>query len=138
MPIDGQSCYPWLSHPSSPPSRRSAVGDTMLVSSSELGIDGILSRRLDELLPIGAFGAVRRIGINDDQLLSPAESACIGPVVVARRRASGTARMLARSLLSSISKPIADIYRAPSGAPIWPAGAVGSLAHDELVAAAIV
>lgn len=46
--------------------------------------------------------------------------------------------MLARSLLSSISKPHSDIYWSSSGAPVWPAGVVGSLAHDELVAAAIV
>ncbi len=76
--------------------------------------------------------------MQDDRLLSPAESACIGRAVVARRRASGTARMLARSLLSPISKPHPDISWSSSGAPVWPAGIVGSLAHDELVAAAIV
>ena len=86
--------------------RRSADGGKLFVFSSEFRIDGILSRRLDEILPRGAVGAVRRIGLQDDQLLSPAESACIGRAVVARRRASGAARMLARSLLSSISKPL--------------------------------
>jgi len=110
----------------------------VFVSPSESRIDGILSRRLDEILPSGAVGAVHRIGMQDDRLLSPAESACIGRAVVARRRASGTARMLARSLLSPISKPHPDISWSSSGAPVWPAGIVGSLAHDELVAAAIV
>jgi 4'-phosphopantetheinyl transferase EntD len=110
----------------------------MFVSPSESRIDGILSRRLDEILPSGAVGAVRRIGMEDDQLLSPAESASIGHAVVARRRASGAARMLARSLLGSISRPPPDISWSSSGAPIWPAGVVGSLAHDEVVAAAIV
>ena len=56
----------------------------MFVSPSESRIDGILSRRLDEILPSGAVGAVHRIGMQDDRLLSPAESACIGRAVVAR------------------------------------------------------
>ena len=97
-----------------------------------------MSRRLGEILPSGAAGAVRRIGIEDDRLLSPAESVCIGRAVLARRRASGAARMLARSLLSFPSEPHPDIFWSSSGAPIWPAGIVGSLGHDEFVAAAIV
>lgn len=77
----------------------------MFVCPREFRIDGILSRRLDEILPSGAAGAVRRIGMKDDQLLSPPESAYIGRAVVTRRQASGAARMLARSSLSSISRP---------------------------------
>jgi hypothetical protein len=110
----------------------------VFVSPSEFRIDGILSRRLDEILPGGAVGAVHRIGMQDDQLLSPAEAACVGGAVVARRRANGAARMLGRSLLSAISRPQPDISWSSSGAPVWPLGIVGSLAHDELVAAAIV
>ncbi len=54
------------------------------------------------------------------------------------RRASGAVRHLARGLLTSLAHPNAPIGREPSGAPIWPAGIVGSLAHDCDVAVAAV
>lgn len=120
-------------------SRSEAPDDgKMFAFPNKVEIDGVLSRRLGEILPSGVVGAVRRIRMEDDQLLSPAEAAGMGRAVVARRRESGAARMLARSLLGSMSKPHPDIFRSSRGAPIWPAGVVGSLAHDKVVAAAMV
>jgi 4'-phosphopantetheinyl transferase EntD len=100
--------------------------------------DAILTRRLREILPGGALGAVRRIGMDDDRFLSPAEAVGMGQAVASRRRASGAARALARSLLRALSVPPRDIPWSSSGAPLWPPAVVGSLGHDELVAVAVV
>lgn len=50
-------------------------------------------------------------------------------------RARGAARIVARKLLS---RPKYVLPKGPSGAPIWPRGIVGSLAHDSDVAVAAV
>ncbi|MGD0184991.1 MAG: 4'-phosphopantetheinyl transferase superfamily protein [Roseiarcus sp.] len=56
-----------------------------------------------------------------------------------RRRASGAARIVARRLLGELGADAsAPLRRSPSGAPIWPEGVVGSLAHDEEFAIAAV
>jgi 4'-phosphopantetheinyl transferase EntD len=46
--------------------------------------------------------------------------------------------MVARALLSHGGWPAAPIPRSPTGAPAWPAGVTGSLAHDDEVAVAAV
>ncbi len=51
------------------------------------------------------------------------------------RRFSGAARIVARDLLSLAE---CAMPKGPSGAPIWPRGIVGSLAHDSDVAVAAV
>jgi 4'-phosphopantetheinyl transferase EntD len=51
------------------------------------------------------------------------------------RRPSGAARIVARELLSQAERAIP---KGPSGAPIWPRGVIGSLAHDSDVAVAAV
>jgi len=56
-----------------------------------------------------------------------------------RRRASGAARIVARCLLAEIGfDASAPLGNRASGAAIWPEGAIGSLAHDELYACAVV
>jgi 4'-phosphopantetheinyl transferase EntD len=54
------------------------------------------------------------------------------------RRASGAARIIARQLLARLGYPECAIPKAPSGAPVWPTGVVGSLAHDARIAVATV
>ena len=54
------------------------------------------------------------------------------------RRASGAARIVARGLLAQLGYPDAQVPKGAGGAPIWPAGVVGSLAHDDEVAVAAV
>lgn len=97
----------------------------------------VLTRRLNDIVPGGVVGGVRRIAPNDDQLLTPAEAAGKDRMVPARRRASGAAREIARALLDAAIGARPDILCEASGAPLWPRGIVGSLAHDEAVAAAV-
>ncbi|MEJ2623372.1 MAG: 4'-phosphopantetheinyl transferase superfamily protein [Pseudolabrys sp.] len=54
------------------------------------------------------------------------------------RRASGAARALGRDLLSRLGHAPCAIPKGISGAPQWPAGFVGSFAHDGDVAVAAV
>jgi 4'-phosphopantetheinyl transferase EntD len=103
-----------------------------------LGVEGALSHSLSQALPRGAVGAVRRILPGDEDRLTRAETVSLGRAVPNRRRASGAARVLARALLGAILIPPPDILRSPSGAPIWPDGIIGSLAHDESLATAVV
>ena len=56
-----------------------------------------------------------------------------------RRRASGAARIVARRLLGELGADAsASLRRSASGAPCWPEGVVGSLAHDDEFAVAAV
>jgi len=56
-----------------------------------------------------------------------------------RRRASGAARIAAREALAALGGPAdAPLPRAPGRFAIWPEGFVGSLAHDEEIAVAVV
>ena len=54
------------------------------------------------------------------------------------RRASGAARIAARELLARAGHGICAIPKLPSGAPLWPAEIVGSLAHDSDIAVAAI
>jgi len=54
------------------------------------------------------------------------------------RRQSGAARIVARRLLSRLNYNDVAITKTSYGAPVWPAGIVGSLAHEERVALAAV
>jgi 4'-phosphopantetheinyl transferase EntD len=54
------------------------------------------------------------------------------------RRASGAARIVARTLLAQLGYANAAIPKGASGEPIWPAGISGSLAHDDRIAVAAV
>ena len=55
-----------------------------------------------------------------------------------RRRASGAARRVARELMNSMGLSGLPILRSTFGTPIWPAGVVGSMAHDDRIAVAAV
>jgi 4'-phosphopantetheinyl transferase EntD len=100
-------------------------------------LEAELSGRLRALLPEPARGAIRFIRSYDEQLLTPAEAAqCAGAVDKVRRQ-RGAARHLARSLLRELGLPPADILRGRSGEPLWPAGVVGSMSHDDSAAAVV-
>lgn len=88
------------------------------------------------LSPLGVRIGARRIRAGD-------EAAFVGPGAtasganLARRRASGAARIAARRVLAALgSDASAPLPRLPSGAPLWPADVVGSLAHDDEFAVA--
>lgn len=80
-----------------------------------------------ELAPFSALVAARRIRPGDEAALADSRPRA----VLAVRRASGAARIAARALLEELGADgSAPLQRSPSGAPVWPAGIVGSLAHD--------
>ena len=54
------------------------------------------------------------------------------------RRASGAARIVARQLLRRLGQPECALPKGSGGAPTWPTGITGSLAHDSRVAVAAV
>ena len=82
--------------------------------------------------------AHRLIAPGDEHALLPREAGAFPSSVVGVRRASGAARLVARQLLARLGIPDCELPKSPSGAPIWPAGVVGSLAHDARVAIAAV
>ena len=58
---------------------------------------------------------------------------------LARRRASGAARFAARAGLAALGGDAsAPLPRSPGRYPLWPKGFVGSLAHDDAMAVAVV
>jgi 4'-phosphopantetheinyl transferase EntD len=80
----------------------------------------------------------RAIAPGDEHALTPSEAAPLARAIVPVRRASGAARIVARRLLGGLGLPAVELPRLASGAPAWPAGHVGSLAHDEAFAVAAV
>jgi 4'-phosphopantetheinyl transferase EntD len=69
----------------------------------------------------------------------PEETDAFASSVLKRRRASGAARIVARELLAQLGcSYMTALPKSASGAPIWPKGIVGSLAHDSRFAIAAV
>src|SRR5262245_26274072 len=100
--------------------------DTSLASAvAALGIPGVM---------IGH----RSISPGDEEALLPAEARAFAASVAKVRRASGAARIVARELLAQLGHHGCAIPKGPSGAPVWPPGIVGSLAHDARCAVAAV
>jgi 4'-phosphopantetheinyl transferase EntD len=96
------------------------------------------SNVLVSMLPRGAIGGIEQIQLGDEATLTTPELRSMPRTVIERRRASGSARAIARRLLARAGCPSADILRLPNGAPDWPAGFIGSLAHDTKMAAAVI
>lgn len=85
------------------------------------------------------LSACRRITPGDEFALSKVELEPLRRSHVSVRRASGAARLVAKQLLQALGgTPHIDLPRSTSGAPRWPRGFVGSLAHDEEFAVAVV
>ena len=97
-----------------------------------------LEQAADELSSGQIVIAARPIAPGDDAALLPEEADSIPSQAAHVRRASGAARIIARALLSKLGFPDYAIAKSASGAPVWPEGIVGSLAHDEEVAVAAV
>jgi 4'-phosphopantetheinyl transferase EntD len=101
-----------------------------------------LSERLDALAgaahPLLRAGC-REITAGDELALTPAELSPMDRSIVSVRRASGAARIVAKTLLAKLgASPEVELPRSASRAPVWPPGYVGSLAHDDEYAAAAV
>ena len=80
----------------------------------------------------------RIISQGDELALLHEEMASLSFSTIERRRASGAARHVARELMNSMGFADLPILRSTFGAPIWPAGVVGSMAHDNRIAVAAV
>jgi 4'-phosphopantetheinyl transferase EntD len=80
----------------------------------------------------------RFIAEGDEDALMPGEADSFSDAAASVRRGSGAARIVARVLLERLHHRGIPIPKAPSGAPLWPRGIVGSLAHDRAVAVAAV
>jgi 4'-phosphopantetheinyl transferase EntD len=103
-----------------------------------LTADPELQSAIDALALPGIAIGHRLITPGDEDALTPEEVCGLSGSVVERRRASGAARIVARQLLRGLGYPGCPLPRAASGAPVWPAGVIGSLAHDRHVAVAAV
>jgi 4'-phosphopantetheinyl transferase EntD len=91
---------------------------------------------LERLAVPGILIGHRFISPGDEYALLPQEAVAAWPEKARRR--SGAARSVARELLGRVGNRAAAVPKAPSGAPIWPPGIVGSLAHDSRVAVAAI
>jgi 4'-phosphopantetheinyl transferase EntD len=99
----------------------------------------ILPLPIRDLAAQGIIVGHRLICDGDERGLLPEEADMFAGSVVERRRASGAARILARELLSQLGCPrTTAVPKSASGAPIWPTGIIGSLAHDSRFAIAAV
>ena len=101
-------------------------------------VDPSLQREINALASPGLLIGHRLISPGDEDALLDEEAGSIASTVVGARRASGAARIVARELLAQLGHPRAPLPRSASGAPVWPAGIAGSLAHDDEVAVAAV
>ncbi|MGD9844904.1 MAG: 4'-phosphopantetheinyl transferase [Variibacter sp.] len=93
---------------------------------------------LDGLAAPGILIGHRVISPGDEAALLASESASMPSTLPERRRASAAARLVARRLLGRLGYPPCAIPTGADGAPQWPDGIAGSLAHDDQVAVAAV
>ena len=107
-------------------------------AAAATAIDPSLQRAIDAIVWPGLLIGHRLISPGDEDALLAEEAASITTSLVAARRASGAARIVARELLARLGHARCPLPRGVSGAPVWPAGIAGSLAHDDRVAVAAV
>ena len=100
--------------------------------------DPVLGASLARLAPSGIMVDHRLITSGDEDALLSEEAAAFQRSAIQVRRASGAARIVARTLLDRLGHERAALPKSPAGPPIWPKGVLGSLAHDFRVAVAAV
>ncbi len=107
-----------------------------------LDVDASLSAQLKAAMvamaPIGVRVGCRTIREGDENHLLPQEARSIPSRQPMMRRASGAARWIARGLLADMGLNDVAVLRGSSGAPVWPHGITGSLAHDDDMAVAAI
>jgi 4'-phosphopantetheinyl transferase EntD len=101
-------------------------------------VDPWLQRAIDALAVPGLLIGHRVISQGDDLALLHEEIVSLSFPAIKRRHASGAARRVARELMNSMGFAGLPILKSKSGAPIWPAGVVGSMAHDDRIAVSAV
>src|SRR6187551_456371 len=95
-----------------------------------------IDRAIGAISVPGILVDYRLIAKGDELALLPEEMPAFAGSVLKVRRASGAARLVARTLLSRFGQPPRAIPKSTAGMPLWPDGIVGSLAHDAEVAVA--
>jgi 4'-phosphopantetheinyl transferase N-terminal domain len=95
-----------------------------------------LPTAIERLTVPGILIGHRFIMLGDERALLPEDRIASKHAKI--RRASGAARIVARELLARAGQKMCAIPKLPSGAPIWPAKIVGSVAHDSDVAVAAI
>jgi 4'-phosphopantetheinyl transferase EntD len=95
-----------------------------------------MTAALKGLGPPGVVIRHRVISTGDEDALLPSETHTLRTSALKVRRQSGAVRIVARQLLSTLGVHDAALPRTQSGAPLWPPGFVGSLAHDASIAVA--
>jgi len=98
----------------------------------------ITSLGLTPSLPGEVLLGRRLIHANDRLHLKTEEKATLPANNTKRLDASGAARALSRQVLAEIGINNFSVLRAPTGEPLWPTGIVGSLAHDDEMAVAVI
>jgi 4'-phosphopantetheinyl transferase EntD len=106
--------------------------------SSPQAIETALDRALIGVAPPGLLTGCRRIQVGDEQFLLPAERASIATREHRARDASGAGRKIAHELLQRLGWADLAVTRGRMGDPVWPADVVGSIAHDDELAVAVV
>src|SRR5512145_852566 len=95
-------------------------------------IDQSFQRAIDALALPGLLIGHRIISQGDELALLHEEIVSLSFPAIERRRASGAARCVARELMHSMGFARGlPILRSTFGAPLWPFGVVGSMAHDD-------
>lgn len=100
--------------------------------------DPVFQSAIDTLSFPGVKLGHRLISPGDEDALLTEEAAAFAGSVVKVRRASGAARIVARQLLQQFGHPPCALPKDAAGAPVWPAGIIGSMAHDSRIAVAAV
>lgn len=95
-----------------------------------------LLQALAALPPAPIVVGARAIAASDENALLRPEANSITTQIPAARRASGAARLVARELMAHVHVPSGPVPKGPAGAPLWPAGLIGSFAHDQHTAVA--
>jgi 4'-phosphopantetheinyl transferase EntD len=101
-------------------------------------VDPFLHAAINASFAPGIIIGHRIIAPGDEHALWPEEAAALARSVVQVRRASGAARIVARELISKIGLPKCALPKGGGGAPVWPAGIVGSMSHTSRVAVAAI
>ena len=104
---------------------------------AQSGIENAVEHALAGLTPPGFVTGCRLIRAGDEQHLLPAENASIATREPRARAATGAGRRTAHELLRRLGCADPAVLRGPAGNPIWPAGIVGSIAHDDELAVAV-
>lgn len=99
-------------------------------------IDPTLEQAISSLAVPGILVGHRVIQPGDETALLETEIKTITSPAPEKRRASGAARIVGRTLLKQLGVEEGAIPKRVSGAPLWPDGITGSFAHDNLVAVA--